>query len=210
MEITQERHKRSTSSQSSLSFWAWPSSLSWWAQSLRSSAHLTTSMTWSSRSWTHSTCGLRKLRSLTSLSISNRLCTTTSGNTSSKLSFTISTSSLRSSTSISKSRRKCRQTWFKTLESSRSLNGPSIISSTSVSAASPMNSSLTCSVVSSSKTRLSSATRATSRRCSSSDKVLCRCSTMTTMRRSAAWLSSIFPNTLTSAITRSSANWSLT
>ena len=115
---------------------------------------------------------------------------------------------LKSFSSTSRSLQRCKRTWFKILECSRSLRGPSTTSLKSVREVSPTNSLSRCTAVSRPQANAWSATRAMSRRCTSSDRDWSRSTIMKTMSLKRKDLFCTYQSTATSEITRSCTTWS--
>ena len=117
---------------SSLSFWAWLSSLSLWDQLTVFSTPPILSKTWLKKNLTPSICGLRKLRNRISHIISSQLSITILESMLSKPLCMTLTWSLKSSNFINKLHQRCKLKSFRTLDFSRSLKKVSTTFSTSV------------------------------------------------------------------------------
>jgi len=128
----------------------------------------------------------------------------------SKLSSTISIWLSRSSSSINRSPLRCKLTWFKTPEFSRNSKDHSIISLRSAREVSPMSSLLLCTAEFTLQVKSLSLTRVMSRRCTSSDKVSSRYSTMKTMRSPRRSQFSTCQSSPISEITKSCPIWNPT
>jgi len=159
-------------------------------------------MTWLRRNLTHWTCGSRRSRSLTSLSIFSQPFTTTLESTLSRLSCTISTLSSKSSNSTSKSLLRCKLTSFRTPGCSKSSKDLSTTFSKNAREASPTSWSSPCTAESILRVKSLFLTRAMWRRCISSDKAWLK-SSITRMTRSRKRSQSfICLNSLTSETTK--------
>lgn len=122
----------------------------------------------------------------------------------------ISTWWLKSSSSTNRSHQRCKLISFRIPESSRSLKGHSTISLKSAREVSQMSWLLVCTAEFIRQANVLSATRVTSRKCTSSDRVLLKFSTTRTMKYPKRSQSYIFQNTRISVTIRFCTTWSQT